>query len=472
MLSGRDSLEVMNQRLAAAQQEIADAQRRMQEVSGRLDAIRARRADQFRRLAEFRLGEMAARRMLDSLDGIGREVLELLDQRRQADRQVEDDIRACLARQAALTAEREAREKERDAAVEALEARAAEVRSKMEAEAGYRARAEACQAAMARAERAGEKAAQAEEDRAAKGRPYEDDALFIYLWKRGYATADYHAGLLTRALDGWVARMVGYAEARGNYFMLTELPLRLGEHAADLRAEADRQVHALAALEEKAAAAEGLTGLQAALEAREKELHRVDDAIEAEEKAHAALMERRTLFSAGEDDLRARALALQAGQLQQKTFTDLYRDAQATPSPRDDALVAHLRELGAEEGALAGQMQDLKAAEQRARSAVVELEELRRWFRRENYDSRYSQLPAGYALGALLEQLLRGQSSGGELRDRIRRDQSFRPPRTRGGRGGGGGFGGFGTGGGFGGGGFRSGGGFGGGGGFRTGGGF
>src|SRR5690606_31869407 len=81
------------------------------------------------------------------------------------------------------------------------------------------------------AEESMRKTLQAEADREQKGRPYRDDPLFMYLWEAGYGTRNYRANSLVRWLDGMVAKLVGYREARPNFAMLNEIPLRLREHA-------------------------------------------------------------------------------------------------------------------------------------------------------------------------------------------------------------------------------------------------
>lgn len=90
---------------------------------------------------------------------------------------------------------------------------------------------------LAAAER---KAAQAERDLEAKRRPYEADPLFMYLWNRGFGTPRYQAIPLVRYFDRKVARHIGFDDARRNYAMLVELPVRLREHAERLRAELSR----------------------------------------------------------------------------------------------------------------------------------------------------------------------------------------------------------------------------------------
>lgn len=84
-------------------------------------------------------------------------------------------------------------------------------------------------------EAAERKAAQAEADLAAKRVPYEQDPIFMYLWRRGFGSPRYTSTGLVRNLDRMVATHVGYADASRNYAMLTELPIRLREHAELVR---------------------------------------------------------------------------------------------------------------------------------------------------------------------------------------------------------------------------------------------
>ena len=85
-------------------------------------------------------------------------------------------------------------------------------------------------------EAAERKAEQAERDLAEKRVPYEADPLFMYLWNRGFGTGAYRASNLVRYFDRKVARLVGYQDARVNYAMLLELPVRIREHAERLKA--------------------------------------------------------------------------------------------------------------------------------------------------------------------------------------------------------------------------------------------
>ena len=94
--------------------------------------------------------------------------------------------------------------------------------------------------------RAEQKLELAKTDRQEKGKPYETDPLFSYLWERKFRTPEYHKGGLSRMLDNWVAKLCRYDEAYLNYARLTELPDRIAEHLANMRLE---EAEAQAAIE-------------------------------------------------------------------------------------------------------------------------------------------------------------------------------------------------------------------------------
>ena len=108
-------------------------------------------------------------------------------------------------------------------------------------------------------------ATRAESDREDKRRPYENNRLFSYLWRRRYRFPEYRALPLFRTMDGWVAGLCRYEEAHRDYRMLLEIPDRLRAHADKLLQEAHAETEALAGLERAALAADGVPELAAAL---------------------------------------------------------------------------------------------------------------------------------------------------------------------------------------------------------------
>jgi hypothetical protein len=478
MIHGRDQLTIIDQHLATAQNSVDSIHRRLEEAGRRLTEIRNRTAEEFRRLAKFRLDELTANRVIARLDETDRAVVDLLQRRSRELGELEAEVQQNLARQSELNSEREEAVRRRDELVTEIDRHAAELRARLAAQAAYGTQAQNAREAAARAERAETKAAQAEADREEKGRPYREDALFMYLWNRRFLTPDYAGGGLTRALDGWVAKLIRYADARSNYFMLTELPQRLREHAERQKAIAAQESQKLIDLEEQALQVGGIQPKKEALLATKKEIESIETRVEAEEKRHQALIEKRAAYSAASDELSQQAIQLQVSEIRNDTLSNLYREAQATSRPDDDVIVSRIQGLMAEEQSLSAEIGNLQSELDRQQKSFQEIEELRRRFRRSGYDSGHSYFPGGLDLAALLALLLSGRASGGDVWGRIGREQEFRLPRQhRHGRDRDGGFfpGGFGGGSGglpdiFGGG--AGGGGSIGGGGFRTGGGF
>ncbi len=290
----------------------------------------------------------------------------------------------------------------------------------------------------------------------------------MYLWKRHFLTSDYTGGWLTRSLDGWVAKMIKFGDARSNYYMLTELPVRLREHAERQKAIAAEALQKLHDMEAKALQIEGIIRDKAALAAAQKSLEETEARIEAEEKQHETLPQQRSAFSTGSDEISRQAIELQVSEIKNETLAELYMQAKMTSKPDDDVIVARIRDLQQQEKNLTEEIKQLQAQESRNQQSFRELDDLRRRFRQSSYDSQHSYFPSGFQLAALLGMLLSGRASGGDVWDRIGREQRFRLPRTPPDFGGGMFPGGFGRG-------SRGGGGFGGGmggGGFRTGGNF
>jgi hypothetical protein len=348
--------------------------------------------------------------------------------------------------------------------LEALQRQLERSKEKLEQDEGYRRQRENAVRAAEVTRRAAEKAAQSEADLASKGKPYQEDSLFMYLWQRRYMTPDYRANTIIRSLDGWVARLIDYQENRADYHMLNELPLRLREHAGQAAEEAGQQQQALQALERQSAEKDGVGTLQTALEKSETRLQQINEEIETQEKRYQELLAQKADFAAGEDKYTQKAVEVMVAELEREDTIELYRQAQATPRPEDDAIVMKLHKLQQEQRETSKRISGLKADRQQQRKALEELTKLRSRFRRSNYDAHFSSFPTNLGLGVLLGEMLRGGRSSGSAWDSIGDGQKWDLPDIggSGGSGGGGfgGFGGFGSGGGFGGGGFRTGGGF------------
>jgi hypothetical protein len=328
--------------------------------------------------------------------------------------------------------------------------------------------------AEAIAKAAAEKTAQSESDRQSKGKPYENDPLFLYLWKAGYGTASYRGGSIRRYFDGKVAKLVGYDSARVNYHMLTEIPLKLREHADRLVEETNNEIAKRTALERRALEDAGIVALESELDVAEKTLQQAAARLS---QANAALTALDADESAGTEEQRdpeyRQAVDLLAERLGREDLRTLYERALATPNPADDRIVQALQEGERAIAQAETQIQEIRNTSVQLSGKRAELEQAKGRFYQAGYADPMGGFVNGALIGTVLGGILNGSRSSGSLdavfQDGFRR----RGPSSYGGFGGGmrmpgggswgGSFGGGGGGGSFGGG---------GGGGFRTGGGF
>jgi hypothetical protein len=516
VISGREALGVI-------QTTIAEEKARTQEVEARLGAasqgllrIDQRRAALLGDLARLRVGMLArdgaaggaaygaAVTRLDAADG---QVLAALESRAKAAASLERSAAALEVRQVERQAERERRADVLERAAARVDEAEAATQARLAEDPAYVERRDAARAAERVAVHADEKATLAERELAAKGQTYDADPLFTYLWRRRYGTSAYRGWGLFRWLDGKVARLVRYEDARRNYQRLQELPVRLREHAERVGAEADAALTELAALDGSAREADGIPALEAERGREAERVAAADAEIERGAQELQAIRDQLELIARGEDPEYLAAVAFVAGELEQETLQTLRQEAVATPFPEDDAIVAQLLELERERAAQASMLAELKEASTRHRARTTDLERVRIDFTRRRFDQPDTVFPDAATIASLLAQLLNGTMTRDALWRVLEQQRRVAPRRAdptfgsggfgRGspwgggglppmggrpsggfggtGRAGGGagplGGGGFKPGGGIGGGGFKPGGGIGGG-GFRTGGGF
>ncbi len=463
MIAGRDMLQEIDQHIDRANSEIESAGGHLEGLTRELNAVRLDTAEHFRQLARYRLDDLKAERLIGHLDDVDRIALALLEKHREAKAALSDRIAAVQERQRTLEKQRKTLQDARDAAGEALEERLKQVRARIGATEAYQQQKARADSAADVARKADEKAAQSENDRSEKGRPYEADSLFKYLWDRRFFTPDYRANPLLRLLDGWVARLIDFRKNRVNYHMLVEIPVRMRAHATKVAQTADLEIQALETIERQAAEADGVPALQKRLDQAEEQVHALDGEIEQEEERHRQLLEEREQLDAGEDGHSKQAFELILTELQREELSELYRQARSTPRPEDDALVARIGQARERVREIDADIRAANVAVTERRKALAELEALRRRFRQNSYDAYHSGFPSDFAMSVLLGQILGGVMGSDRAWQEIGRNQRSRGSRGFGGFGGptrGGGSGGFRTGGGFGGGGFRTRGGF------------
>lgn len=487
-LSGRKALGEIDRILKSVRGHLSTLDGEYGSARAELARLRSSELAEYAELAKLRLLSIEQGDLVDALDEADREARRVLDEREETFKRLESEISAAEAALDECEARREAQRSAVAAAGEMLDKAEAAAQASLRSSEAYQAQFKRTEDADFIADQAEEKAAAAQTDRIEKGEPYMSDPLFSYLWARGYGTSQYRAFPLIRWLDGKVAKLCKYEPARRNYALLTEIPPRLREHAATMRAAFDTEAEALADLEQTAAEAAGVPASHAALDAAEKKLAEIDGEIVEHEERIRDLVTKRSEFASGNDALYRRCIDVLSEAMQRRSISFLRERAARTVWREDDEVVRRLAEIDAEADRIERNLEEFRQLHDNENGRLNELEDLRRRFKSERYDEPFSEFKDWALIALVLREFLRGAAGSRDVWKTIERQQrtkrersnthfgSLKFPRApkpgpwrmpKGGFGGG-----FRSGGGFKGGGFKTGGGFRGGGGFKTGGGF
>jgi chromosome segregation ATPase len=445
MLSGIQVLSTIDEAFGRLQRETNSADRTLADLNNRLLRLSQEESEAYHTLARIRLAAGAKDKLITRLVAVDENVRAALASRSQETETIDRVIEAI---EAELDEARRRREEAVRVAVSRQEALATgeeTARQRLIATPAYQAQAAAAAEAETVAEGAAAKVEQAEADRIEKGKPYESDDLFQYLWRRRFGTAEYEGGALARLFDRRVANLIGYDKARADYALLQEIPRRLALHAERQRARADAEAQALATLQQAALAADELAAGRAALAEAEAAVDAVDDAIEAIEKKLGEALARRARLVRGEDPVMQRALAVTEEALRHEDIAALMAVATATAISEDDAAVRRLGEIETEKRQLAIATRQAEKDQAESRARLAEVEEVRRDYRQRGYNRGVFDAASGAFIGSLLAELLAGALNRDRFWDKLGRHQQPRPPAAGGGWGrpdfGGGGFG-------------------------------
>jgi hypothetical protein len=434
MLSGLQVLGSIDQALLQAQQQAGALDRKVGDLNDRLLRLRNEEGESYRTLARVRLSAPKNDQLIERLSAIDGKVLAALRQRSSSTTEIDSAIAAIEAEAGALQTERNQATSVVEQRQKALLAAEEATRRRLEQTPAYRQQMQAAQLADQIAVGAEQKTRQAENDRLEKGKPYEQDELFRYLWKRGYGTAAYGAGPFSRMLDRWVARLTGYDKARADYAMLQEIPRRLAEHAKRQREQAQAEAQRLAEMQQAALKEEEAADCRIALADAETKVDAIDDAIEANGKKAIQAFGRRAEVTRGEDPVIREAVEVIEAALRHQDLRALRAEAQRTPTSDDDAAVRRLEQLEAEERQLLAAIERARSDQETYRRQMTEIESIRRDYRRRGYNRGMFDTAGGALIGSLLGQLLGGAVSRDVFWDQI--DHHRRPWPQPGGWGG------------------------------------
>jgi regulator of replication initiation timing len=432
MWTGRETLGSIESAIGKLYREETQLDGSLKSAVAETERLRKERAESLRELARVKLDEMAAGRLVNNLDAGERRAVQVLDDYRLRIASLNDRRERLLKELESAQADRDAAGKLVEAALAAVEALRAEVEGKVQALAKWRDAKRASDAANGVAGEAEKKAANAEAELGAKQKPYDEDPLFIYLWKRGFGTGRYEAGNFTRFMDRMVADFIGFSSVRPNYAALIEIPLRLREHATAKRAAAGERLAALSGIERRAM-------VEAGIEPKERTLaevrHRLAAADTTLDEKHDLLRkldtERNSLLSAGSNPAYEEALSAIASADAKDQVATLYLEARRTPTTSDDAIVKKLEGLEQQIPKADAEVAELRRTAQDLAKRRIEIERVRDRFRGAGYDHPHGTFGNDNAIADALGRMLAGGVGGQVLWEILQGGYRTRGPAGR-----------------------------------------
>src|SRR4051794_11735331 len=263
MISGRQALAQIEQTIEKARQQEAQWEQTYAAATEEVGRLRIQRTEGFRELARLKLDTITQGKVVEHLDAAERQAVSLLNSRQEALRQLTERRRQAEERVRQAEAERQAGTDTLERAVAEVDAIRKNVEAKITINAEWISARARIDEVTGQAQQAEKKAVQAETDREEKRRPYEEDPLFMYLWRRKFGTSAYRVNPFSRYMDRLVARVVDYDKARANYALLNEIPERLRDHARRIIDELRQERERLRILERNALAAAGIEAAEA-----------------------------------------------------------------------------------------------------------------------------------------------------------------------------------------------------------------
>lgn len=424
-LSGPEALRSLDEALRDIRREEDEIAKRLARSAELVTKFKETESELLRQLAEVRLDPSVQAALTGRLSQAELKARELLSKHGADLDAAEGELKGLDAQIAALAKERA----EQAAAAEKAQGELKVLADKVSVEAVKNPEyAEKRKAAEQLAQVAGEsirKTQQAEADREQKGRPYRDDPLFMYLWERGFGTKNYRENNLIQYFDSLIARLVGFPEARVNFAMLNEIPLRLREHAERQQQIAQAAVDEVTRLEKAAVDAAGGKPTRELLEKAQARIAAIDqEMVAAEDKRDEQARQQRELAQ-GSDPAFSSAVSGLAEALGREDIKTLLAEARATETGQDDTIVKQIDETrqraSEEDGDSREQKSRLKTLAARRR----ELEDIQYEFKKQNFDNPRSTFREDKLVGDLLNDFLRGGITAADYWGQWRRSQNW-----------------------------------------------
>lgn len=259
---------------------------------------------------------------------------------------------------------------------------------------------------------------------------YHRSALFWYLLRRKYGTAEYTERGWKRRWDKWVADLIDFPRAKHGYDFLTTTPGLMATEVARRQTEFKLLMQQIEAIEDRYNDATGLTAVR---EVGQKLGARRDECVatlETTRREQRQVAEELRQLDLAQSRFYNEAIQKFEQFLGQTETGVLQMRAQRTPDPRDDEIVGRIAELARQIENLKSQIAQTSLDRKLAGDIASGVELVVSRFRHNNFDSERSSFSESLNISRELTRYRDGLLKPEELWQAIRHQQHFEPTQA------------------------------------------
>ncbi len=424
---GTDVMAALQADLEAVGSDLTECEKGASRLDGQMRELLSQRGENLVQLARIYLPEISPSAIERTFQAIRGDLLGILA--RKDSRQCE--LKAQLLQIETDTAERTRelddvtrRLNEKVARREQLEAQVAET---LKGDRAFQKRSKLALQAEENLHRNEQRIGDIETESAKKLPFYEKSRLFLYLYERRFGSLEYKAREWTRGIDAWVARLIGYNDARMGYEYLKKTPKLVGEEVARRRDQFNALMQQVEALQHEEADKAGLTAILGEGDAlgteRDRLVQEIDQLRQHAESANQALAD----LAASQNQFHTEAIEKFRGFLSETKLAILQKRARETPEPDDDKIVADLMTLDGEIQDINPRLSELNEQRQTSERIRQGLDIVAARCRQANFDSPRSYFTGSFDVRRLVDRFRDGLIDADTLWQEIRSAQKFRP---------------------------------------------
>lgn len=410
-----------------AQYELETARGHVAADGVELDELSHSRGEAMVDLAQHYLPELTQEAVRKTWTGVQQAVWTVLMRKEEHSQRLARSIGQLSSQRESFEAQLKETSSALDEATESEGQIASVVSQELSADKGFAELSDRAAQAEAALQRAEANLAEIDQDAKRKLPSYENSALFMYLHQRHFLTPQYEHHGLTRSMDQWLARYIGYRQARHGYEFLKTTPVHMQEIIAEDRIALDTVLDELEKQRDIFAARHGLpeaiqrtADLSARRETILTELNRIEEETER-------LQSERTEIENTRGPYYHEAIQKFRDMLATADPQSLASRASETPEVEDDRIVARLQGLVEAMDQVGTQVRQRQQRIEQLTTHLQSVGAIISRFRAAGFDSSQAQFSGSEDVAEELRAIRNSQGSYDDLWQRLRRSHRWGP---------------------------------------------